>query len=370
MNKINRIHISGFRSIRDQEIELAPINVLVGANGSGKSNFLSLFSMLNFAMTDSLQLFIAKNGGANSILHYGAKTTEMIDAEFEFETDDYVNWYSAHLGYVSVDTLAFNDEEIRSVRRGSSVTGRPRSLGVSHRESALKKAAEAGDRTAKTLKWLMDHWRSYQFHDTSPQSPIRQKGYLNDGNYLRHNAGNLAAFLYGLRESRPDYYTRILETIRLALPFFGDFILEPTPADPNSIILDWKERSSDYRFGPHQIADGALRFMALATLLLQPKDRMPSVITIDEPELGLHPYAISLLGALINSVSTECQVIVATQSTELLDQFKVADVIVVDRQERESIFQRLDPKELAEWLEEYTVSEMWRKNILGGHPHR
>jgi predicted ATPase len=156
----------------------------------------------------------------------------------------------------------------------------------------------------------------------------------------------------------------------LALPFFDDFILEPTSTDKNSIILDWKERGSDYRFGPNQIADGALRFMALATLLLQPREKKPSVIIIDEPELGLHPYAISLLGSLIKNVSSECQVIIATQSTELLDQFTAEDIIVVDRGAQESTFSRLDSKKLEEWLTEYSISEMWKKNIIGGRPHR
>ena len=369
MNKINKIHISGFRSIRDQEIELRPINVLIGANGSGKSNFVSLFSMLNFTMTESLQVFVGEKGGANSILHYGAKTTPQMEAAFEFETEDGVNLYSARLGYAAGDTLIFLDEQIQFKKHGFPDTRPPRSLGAGHKESALNEAGKS-DKGAIVLKWLMDHWKAYQFHDTSPEARIRQKGYINDGWYLRADAGNLAAFLYGLRTSQPDYYARIRSTIQLALPFFDDFILEPTSADPNSIILDWKERSSDYRFGPHQIADGALRFMALATLLLQPKDKMPSVIIIDEPELGLHPYAISLLGSLINGVSTECQVIVATQSTELLDQFEADDVIVVDRQERESTFCRQNSEQLKEWLEEYTVSELWKKNIIGGRPHR
>jgi predicted ATPase len=141
-------------------------------------------------------------------------------------------------------------------------------------------------------------------------------------------------------------------------------------ANDKYITLDWKEIGSDYRFGAHQIADGALRFMALATLLLQPVEKMPSVIIIDEPELGLHPYAINVLGSLINSVSTECQVIVATQSTELVDQFEADDIIVVDRKERESTFLRQKSETLRKWLEDYTVSEMWKKNIIGGRPRR
>lgn len=370
MNKINKIHIAGFRSIRDQEIELRPINVLIGANGSGKSNFVSLFSMLNFTMTGSLQVFVQEKGGANSILHYGAKHTPQMEADFEFENEAGVNLYGMRLAHVPKDTLMFLDERIKFTRLGTENPNEPRSLGAGHKESALKEAADAGDQTARSLKWLMDRCKSYQFHDTSPRAEIRQNRYVNDGAYLRDDAGNLAPFLYGLRNSRREYYERIVSTIRLALPFFDDFILEPMAANDKYITLDWKEAGSDYRFGAHQIADGALRFMALATLLLQPNDKMPSVIIIDEPELGLHPYAISLLGSLITSVSTECQVIVATQSMELVDQFEADDVIVVDRQERESTFCRQNSEQLKEWLDEYTVSELWKKNIIGGRPHR
>lgn len=369
MNKINKIHISGFKSIRDQDIELRPINVLVGANGAGKSNFVSIFNMLNFIMTESLQLFVGRKGGANSILHYGAKMTPQMEVSFAFETDNGQNQYAMRLAHAAGDTLIFTDETVYFNRRGYSQR-EPISLGAGHRESLLGTEIDKGNLTAKTVKWMMDHWQAYQFHDTSSESDIRQKWYINDGTFLKDGARNLAAFLYGLRLSYPSYYKRIISTIQLALPFFDDFILEPTSADRNSIILDWKERGSDYRFGPHQIADGALRFIALATLLLQPKEKMPSVIIIDEPELGLHPFAISLLGSLIKSVSSECQVIAATQSTELLDQFTADDIIVVDREARESIFHRLDSEQLEEWLSEYSISEMWKKNIIGGRPQR
>jgi len=369
VNKINKIRIAGFRSIRDQEIDLRPINVLIGANGSGKSNFVSVFSMLNSIVTGSLQVFVQERGGANSILHYGAKHTPQLEVDFEFETTEGVNGYMARLGYAASDTLMFLDERIKFTRLGTENPNGPLSLGAGHKESALKEAADSGGQTARSLKWLMDRCKSYQFHDTSPRAEIRQNHYVNDGAYLRDDAGNLAPFLYGLRNSRREYYERIVSTIRLALPFFDDFILEPTAANGNYITLDWKETGSDYRFGAHQIADGALRFMALATLLLQPKDKMPSVIIIDEPELGLHPYAISLLGSLIRGVSTESQVIVATQSTELVDQFEADDIIVVDRQERESTFLRQHSEQLKEWLEEYAVSELWKKNIIGGRPH-
>ena len=370
MNRITRITVSGFRSIRRQELELRPVNVLIGANGSGKSNLVALFRMLNFTMTGALQRYVGEAGGADSILHYGVRKTPLIEAEFQFEADKGTNEYSVRLGHAAGDTLIFLDEQIRFLRSDRKHEMPRRSLGAGHRETLLGESAESGDQTARAIKSMMDRWRVFQFHDTSAEAKIRQNVYINDGAYLRDDAGNLAAFLYGMRESNPECYRRIISTIRLVLPFFDDFILEPTPANRSYTRLDWREVDSDYRFGPHQIADGALRFMALATLLLQPDDKLPSVMIIDEPELGLHPYAITLLGSLIKGVSTQSQVILATQSTKLLDQFNADEVVVVDRIGQESVFRRLDPDELAEWLAEYTLSEIWEKNICGGRPSR
>lgn len=134
------------------------------------------------------------------------------------------------------------------------------------------------------------------------------------------------------------------------------------------IALRWREAGHDEDFNCHQLSDGSLRFIALATLLLQPESNLPAIVIIDEPELGLHPYAITLLASMIHHASQYRQVIVATQSPALLDHFQPDDVIVVERPGRETEFKRLEPAALAEWLEEYTLSELWDKNVFGGRP--
>lgn len=134
-------------------------------------------------------------------------------------------------------------------------------------------------------------------------------------------------------------------------------------------MLNWREKGRDYLFGPHQISDGTLRVIALATLLLQPEDMLPDVIVIDEPELGLHPYAIGVLAALFRKASHHCQLIISTQSAELLDYFDADEVIVVNRKGESSEYRRLTTAELDTWLEDYSLSELWEKNVLGGGPH-
>lgn len=138
----------------------------------------------------------------------------------------------------------------------------------------------------------------------------------------------------------------------------------------NSVILQWNEINTDLVFSAHQASDGTLRTIALLTLLLQPADNLPDVLILDEPELGLHPYAINIIGGLIESVSHHSQVILATQSPLLLDCFEPEDIIVVERRNRQSYFDRLDGSNLKDWLEEYCLSELWNKNIFGGRPSR
>jgi predicted ATPase len=208
--------------------------------------------------------------------------------------------------------------------------------------------------------------RVYHFHDTSAAAKVKQSGDLNDNEALRSDASNLAAFLFLLKSKHPESYRRIASTVRLAAPFFDDFRLRPSPFNEQKILLEWSEKNSDAYFNAHAFSDGTLRFICLATLLLQPE--LPSLIIIDEPELGLHPYAIQLLAGLVRSASQKAQVILSTQSVTLVNQFSPEELIVVDRKDGASEFRRLSPQELESWLESYSLGELWEKNVLGGRP--
>jgi predicted ATPase len=208
----------------------------------------------------------------------------------------------------------------------------------------------------------------FHFHDTSDTAKVRQSGYIESNRHLAPDAGNLAAMLYRYQQQEPATYRRIVETIRLIVPFFDDFILEPQRLNPRNILLNWQARGSDYEFGPHQLSDGTLRAIALTTLLLQPQADLPDLIILDEPELGQHPYALNVLASLLKTAAVRSQVLVATQSAMLLDEFEPQDVIVVDHHGHESTFSRLDATKLQEWLEEYSLGEVWWKNVIGGVP--
>lgn len=354
--QLSRIVLKGFKSIAECDLELSKLNVLIGANGAGKSNFISFFRMVQQLLSGNLQLFVSRQGGPDTLLHFGRKTTEQLEFQLYFGN----NGYFATLEPTQDNRFMFAREYWWSVNGGE------RAIETGHFETLALKVIEAG--IDSYLVSTMRKWRVYHFHDTSDTAYVKQPHGINDNEYLRPDARNLAAFLYLLHDSYPASYQKIVKTIRLVAPFFGDFSLRPSPQNKEFIELEWFERGQDIPFKAHMLSDGTLRFMCLATVFLQPLELQPETILVDEPELGLHPYAITVLASLIRT--TGKQVIVSTQSVELLNEFDATDTIVVDRLEGRSLLRRMDRQKLEGWLEDYSLGELWKKNVLGGRPSR
>lgn len=369
MARLERVTLRGFKSIKEMELDLHPLNVLIGANGAGKSNLVSFFKLLNEMMGMRLQQHIGTTGRAQSILHYGPRVTPQMEAGLKFVVDDAVDTYTMRLFHAAGDTLVFADEYLEYSRTGYQ---RPMtlSLGSGHEETRIGQTANEGNQTARVFKNLLDRCRVYHFHDTSPTARVRQYGYVGDNRWLMPDAGNLAAFLLRLRdEDNGVAYESIARSIRLVAPFFADFVLERTGPYKSDVILNWRDVGSDQVFGPHQLSDGTLRAICLIALLLQPASQMPHLIVVDEPELGLHPYALNMIAALFRKASHYTQILISTQSSSFLDNFEPEDVVVVNREYSQSRFSRLDSNQLNSWLEEYSLGEIWEKNVLGGGPH-
>jgi predicted ATPase len=376
---LRRVTLKGFKSIKEMDLELRPLNVLIGENGAGKSNLVSFFKMLNEMMAGRLQQYIATSGRAQSLLHSGPKVTPQIEASLEFELENAVDTYAMRLFHAAGDTLVFADEGLSFHQTGYP---RPRlvPLGSGHQETRIGQEAEKGEQTARVFRHLLNHCRVYHFHDTSPTARVRQYCYIGDNRWLMPDAGNLAAVLLRLQNQNGSAYRRIIETLRLIAPFFHDFNLEPSGPNSKDVILNWFLCSkagevwtgtgrSDQVFGPHQLSDGTLRAMCLVTLLMQPEDELPDLVIVDEPELGLHPYALNLIASLFKKVSHHAQVLISTQSSSFLDSFDPEDVVVVSLDNNESRFSRPDPEKLEAWLDEYSLGEVWEKNVIGGGPH-
>ncbi|MGD0629765.1 MAG: AAA family ATPase [Terracidiphilus sp.] len=326
---IQSVTIEGFKSIRSiEDFPLRPINILIGANGSGKSNFLEAFMLLGAAHSGERASYVAQQGGANKLLHFGSKITERIYVAIESSKG--LNIY-ADCRYTVDDSLAGTISRGWSEREGPS-------------------------------------FNRYRFRDTGEDSRLRKTNELHNNRTLSRLGGNLAAFLYLLKEQYRDSYEIIRKIVQQAAPFFEDFQLAPLKLNPNTIRMEWRHAGTDDYFDVSSLSDGTLSFIALATAFLQPVELRPSVILVDEPELGLHPYAIGLLASLIRQASKETQVIVATQSPLLLDYFEPEDILVANRVDGATTIERLKPEPLAEWLKEYSLGQLWEKGELGGRP--
>jgi|TARA_B100000519_G_scaffold149193_1_gene130042 predicted ATPase len=369
--KLKEIAVKGFKSISNHDYERIAFNdvtVLLGANGSGKSNLISLFRLLGFMTTGALQQYVGRQG-VSQLLFYGSKVTESLSFSVKLEDDSTTDSYDVKLSYGLPDRLFVSGEQVSYHKAGHS---RPQEYFL----SSGGPEAELGqdDRpTSKVLTGLLRGIQTFQFHDTSDTARIKDRVYVDDVSYLRSDGGNLAAFLKMLKESdsyRP-YYERIVRHIRKIMPQFNDFVLDTLPGNDRFVRLNWSDTyRQDYLFGPDQISDGSLRFMALTTLLLQPPALLPKVIVLDEPELGLHPAATLELAGMIKRASQKTQVVLATQSTRLVDEFLPEQIVIVERNSKTgaSSFHRLEPEALGEWLQRYSLSELWEKNVLGGQP--
>lgn len=363
MRTLEQLRVKNFKSIHDQTLRLGRLNVFIGGNGSGKSNLISVFHFLNRVVAGDLQTYTGEAGGADSILYFGRKQSPSLTVELEFGKGSYANGYAFTLRPTAEDQFIFSSETIWFHDRTRYSSPLSIDLGSGHAEARVKQSTE---RIAGHVRDDLESYRIYHFHDTSSSARVKQTGDVDDNRRLHPDAGNLAAFLYRLQQKHPGHFKNIEDTVRQIAPFFEGFRLEPSRLNADKIRLEWKEKGSDAYFNASALSDGTLRFMCLATLLLQPI--LPAVVLLDEPELGLHPAAISLLSDLLESASQRTQVLVATQSVTLVNQFKPEFVWVVERLDRQSVFRHLESADMSAWLENYSLGELWEKNILGGRP--
>ncbi len=353
---INRIEIEGYKSFKKIDLELKPINILIGANGSGKSNFLTFFEFLNQLYNQNLRTYIATKGGADTLLHNGIKETSQLNFALEFNNTN--NTYTCSLERSADEEFVFSNEIIKY--RTSSKT-----IGIGINEAKLKNTKTA---VAQYIGTFISQTRKYHFHDTSVNSPFTKAWHIEDNSFFLHNdGGNIAVLLKTILERKPKVYQRIVKTIQSIAPYFSDFYLKAT--ENKQIRLRWTSKYSETVYNATNLSDGTLRFIALAVLFLQPT--LPQTIIIDEPELGLHPFALYKLSGLIkNAASRDCQIILATQSAELISYFEPEDILTVDQIKGATELTRLDEKALKHWLEDYTIGELWQRSIInGGQPN-
>lgn len=361
---LDRLTIRGFKSIRSlKDFEIKSLNVLIGANGTGKSNLIAFFRLLQALINGNLNDYVRDSGGISDLLFNGRKVTKRL----KFETRFGPRGYRFTIKPGPSEGCALTDEA-RYYERGTTEWWE---LGDSpDGQSVLVKEAIGKSRDAQYSKPVYESissWKIYHFHDTSETAAMRHAEIVQDNKTLRFDASNIAPFLRRLKKRDEETYQEILQSCKLVIPYLDDFLLDVESFGPkNKVALSWRAKGSDYPMQPYHFSDGSIRFICLATALLQPDP--PSSLIIDEPELGLHPAAISILAELIQNASKRTQLIVATQSPALLDNFSVEDVVVVNRKNGASTFERLNEEDYRAWLESYSVGELWSKNVISGGP--
>jgi len=354
---LDKLTIKGFKSIQSlEDFELGKLNVMIGGNGAGKSNLIDFFRMLRAMMGGKLATYIKSHGGCDDYIFNGPKYTTRMEIKLKFKK---------HYEY-SCSLLPTVDESFiieRETFGAHKFFGGLESnlIEVKNDKSSVEREDD------ECLYQLISSFTVYHFHDTSERAPMRRSEITADNVRLRSDASNIAPYLLKLKNKSSNVYSEITEAVRLVTPFFDEFILDAEEyGQKQKVSLSWRQKGSDYPMQPYHLSDGSIRFICLATALLQPQP--PATIIIDEPELGLHPFAINVLAELIQSAAKRTQLIIATQSPHLIDNFDPKDIVVVNRDNGASTFKRLEANELSEWLEDYSLGDLWRKNVVAGGP--
>lgn len=364
LGRLDKLHLKGYKSIKSVEIEFGATNILIGANGVGKSNFIGFFNFMRKLVEKELELTVAQMGGANKVLHFGKKVTQELDIGLIFKP----NGYRSILVPDNQDGLIFKEENGYFFPDKINYFGGKKKYpldNIGGKESKLPSGFTYNP-LGYIIKYIKD-WKVYHFHDTGKSSSMKQPCRVDDYYSLAVDGHNIAAYLYFIHQNHEQTYTKIVKTIQRVAPYFHDFILEPDIANHEMIKLRWKHKGSDLYFDANDLSDGTIRFICLTTLLLQPN--LPTMILIDEPELGLHPFALQILASLFRVASNKTQIIASTQSVTFADFFDIEDIVIVDTKDNATTFSRIDTDKYSEWIEEYTVGEMWQKNLIGGVPN-
>ena len=362
--RIKSVTIEGFRSLRSiQNLQLPQLAVLIGANGAGKSTLIRFFEMLSWMLkSKSLQEFVLRQGGGDDQFFMGARKTPRIHAELCLETASGLNDYRFDLAHLSAgDSVMVMNEAYRYSAHGIPTKAKWTEIAAVGKESSL---LEQKHKTAKTIVNLLRQCSTYQFHDTSPNAAIHNRWDITESFRLRSDGGNLAAVLLNLRSTDGKRYALIVKQIRRVLPAFKDFVLEQ---EAGKVLLRWVGQQSDKVFGSHLTSDGSLRLFCLLTLLNLPPERLPDVMFFDEPELGLHPHAITLVAEMFKRLSKKRQIFLATQSPYLVDCFELENIIIASANQGETLLRNLPRAQYQAWLDdEYQLSDLWLMQVVGG----
>jgi len=343
---LKKVTIRNFKSIKDAEIDLQNINILIGANGAGKSNFIAFFDMVGALLNGDFAGFVQRQGGYEHLSYNGNETDQIIEGTLDFD---------------DADTFHFNVNPTDNKFLIRDADYNYNSQWLKDYDASSKNTSECCQQS-EYIKNCTRYFTAYHFNDSRSLSKMCSGCSVSDNEVLRRDGSNLAACLFRLQQERQRDFLYLESVIHSVVPDFKQFKFVENASDERTVSLKWEQTGTDTCFNGAYLSDGTLRFIALTTLLLQPIEN--ATIIIDEPELGLHPNAINKLAAMVQRAALKNQVIVATQSVSLINRFQSEDIIFTDKGNSTTL-KRVANDDIKGWMADYSLGEIWEKGIIG-----
>ncbi|HIK13287.1 MAG TPA: AAA family ATPase [Oscillatoriaceae cyanobacterium M33_DOE_052] len=382
MTKLEKISVKGYRRLRDLEIEMRSLLVIIGANGAGKTSFLDVLSLLAASARGNLQDKLQLQGGLSQILtrgkaeeleislamqvpekpplHYSlALCPHGISYEIGEENLTQQSNPTAHdpFKYIEssgVDIRYFSQEERRLVRPNWE---------HNYLETSLSQVPKMY-REPENLRKSLAACTYYAALDVSEKSPIRLPQAMRPAKLPGKNGEDLVSCLYDLRETDRDGFEMIEDILGTAFPDFERLNFPPVAA--GTLSMTWTDKNFSQPIYIHELSEGTLRFLWLATLLQS--QSLTTITLIDEPEVSLHPELLQHLVYLMREAAKQTQLIVATHSDRLIRFLEPHEVVICDLEEGEAKMTWGDTLDLDKWLADYTLDQLWAMNVMGGRP--
>lgn len=382
MYKINRIKITGLRRLRDVDLPVRPLMVIIGTNGVGKTSFLEALSLLSASASGKLNGSLSQLGGIANLLTRGRSESlsflvdmeipGQMPLEYELCMEPRGTGYSIVKEVLSQQREGYGYEG--PFKHIQSSEGDIRYYGIEDSrllrpdweheplETSLAQVPKMF-RQPEELRRILATATQYHVLDVGPRAQVKMPQSMKPAALPGPNGEDLVPYLYYLRESDRDRFDAIMDSMCAAFPNLQELNFPPVAA--GMLAMTWKEASFAKPIYMNELSEGTLRFLWLASLLHSPS--LSTITMIDEPEVSLHPELLSLLADLMREASRRTQLIVATHSDRLIRFLDPKEVVVMDLDDEGCATATwADEMDLEGWLEEYTLDEIWRMGRMGG----
>lgn len=380
MTTLSHLHIRGYRRLHKVDLDMRPFSVLIGRNGSGKTSFLEVLSLLAASANGQLASRVSELGGLADVLSRDLAKGIELDVASPVTGQEPLTY---HLRLESRGQGYWIQREALTQKRGQAMPFKfieAENGGVRFfdtREAKLVKPEWALDPLETALSQVPKMFREpeefrhtlarttfYASLDVGPRSAVRLPQQMRPVTLPGAQGEDLVPCLYSLRENDPARFEVLEDTLAAAFPDFERLGFPPAAA--GMLSMTWKDRNYSRPMYMHQLSEGTLRFLWLAALLGS-RD-LPPITLLDEPEVSLHPEMQSLLVQLFREASRRSQIIVATHSDRLVRFLQPQELVVLEVEDGAAQLRWADTLELDDWLADYSLDELWRTRQLEAVP--